>query len=260
MSQSPMEERRLLLAVALSLLVLTGYRLLVPAQPRAVTPPGQEAAATLTASPPPATVAAAPPAAPAEPSVPVEADERERRIEVQGEDWDFALTNKGARLVSWTLHRFRDAAGRREEMVQGASEGPRPLDVETGDPDVDRRLREGLYRASTELMKVPASGNAELTLRFSDGVVSAEKKIEVRAKDRLVSVSVSVQRAGRELDKRLVWGPGIGNPTPAEMEVRGYIPPEVVALSGRRVERVATASLQESRPLRAVQWVGVDSQ
>src|SRR5262245_39943610 len=128
MSQSPLEERRLLLAVALSLLVLTGYRLLMPPAPRAQAPASGPAAAAT--APAPAALPEASPAPPAVPVQPVEADERERRIEVQGRDLDLAFTNKGARLVSWKLERFRDASGRPEEMVQVSPEGPRPLDLE----------------------------------------------------------------------------------------------------------------------------------
>jgi YidC/Oxa1 family membrane protein insertase len=252
-----MEERRLLLAVALSLLVLTGYRLLFPPTPRPAVPPPRPA--TTTASP--AAPEAPPRPVPAtEAALPLETDERERRIEVQGSDVELALTNRGGRLVSWKLHRFKDSAGRPEEMVQVAPEGPRPLDVETGDADLDRRLREGLYHASTESLRLPASGEAELVLRFSDGVVAAEKRLLFRGEEGLVRVGVSVRRGDREIPKRLLWGPGIGNPTPAEMEVRGYLPPQIVALVAAKVLRLPTSQLAEPRELRGVSWVGVESQ
>jgi hypothetical protein len=141
-------------------------------------------------------------------------------------------------------------------MVQ-APEG-RALDVETGDADVDRRLR----RASSGRpwrCSGPESGEAELLLRF-DGQVAAEKRLLFRGTESLVRVGVSVRRAGVELPKRILWGPGIGNPTPAEMEVQGYVPPAIVALVGGKVERLPTSGLGESRALRGVSWVGVESQ
>jgi len=252
-----MEERRLLLAVALSLLVLTGYRLLFAPQPGPVTPPPREAPASA-----PRAIAEAPPAPSPAPVVAVapEADERERRVEVLGADMDLAFTNRGGRLVSWQLHRFKDSRGHPEEMVQVAAEGPRPLDVETGDAELDRRLREGLYRSSTEALRLPASGEAELVLRFSDGELAVEKRLGFQAKGELVRVSVSVRRSGRELPKRVLWGPGIGNPTAAEKEVQGYEPPQIVALVDGRVERVPTAKIPEPRVLSSVSWVGVESQ
>jgi len=253
-----MEERRLLLAVALSLLVLTGYRLLVAPEPR---PAAAPARATAPAPPPVAEPSPVPAPSPT-PGAPlaVEADERERRVEVFGAEMDLALTNRGGRLVSWRLHRFKDSRGRPEEMVQVATEGPRPLDVETGDAEVDRRLREGLYRASADVLRVPGAGEAELELRFSDGEVAVEKRLVFPAQGGLVRVSASVRRAGRELSKRILWGPGIGNPTPAEMDVQGYVAAQIVALAGGHVTRVPTSKLTEPRALSGVTWVGVESQ
>lgn len=260
-NQNPMDERRLLLAVALSLLLLTGYRLLFPQAPRVTPPTPRPAPASASASTPTTAPKATPSPSPApETSLPQEADERERRVEVVGRDIDLAFTNRGARLVSWKLHRFTDARGQPEEMVQVAPEGPRPLDVETGDPDLDRRLREGLYRASSEALRIPESGEAQLVLRFSDGVVAAEKRLDFPGSGGLIRVAVTVRRGGQELPKRILWGPGIGNPTPAEMEVRGYVPPQVVALIDGRLEHLPPSKLVEPRPLRGVAWVGVESQ
>src|SRR5262249_48055421 len=78
MNRDPKAEQRLLLAVALSLIALPGYRLLFPAQ----APPGRpQPAASVPASSPaptPAPLAAEtpPPVREAGPSEPLEADER----------------------------------------------------------------------------------------------------------------------------------------------------------------------------------------
>src|SRR5690349_20063565 len=129
-----MEERRLLLAVALSLLVLTAWQFLFPSGPPqrrpAATSPGPSPIA-LPAAPSPARVGASPtPGAAASPAATVAqiADASERRIEVQGPEVAVAFSNKGARLVSWQLKRFRDASGHPEEMVQTIPGGPRALD------------------------------------------------------------------------------------------------------------------------------------
>ena len=45
------------------------------------------------------------------------AAEREQRVEVQAPDFTIAFTNRGARLLSWTLARYLNARGRPEEMV-----------------------------------------------------------------------------------------------------------------------------------------------
>src|SRR5215510_2331848 len=108
-----MEDRRLLLAIALSLLVLTGYQLLfAPPPPK---PPEATPAASASAAPP-ASVAPAPPtgAAAATPPpvarpVTLEADDRERRVEANGPHLMLAFSNRGARLITWTLPTFRNS-------------------------------------------------------------------------------------------------------------------------------------------------------
>src|SRR6185436_7516014 len=202
-----MEERRLLLAVALSLLVLAGYQLLFAPPPA----PHDPAAATASPGPAPSAASLRPEAAaasPGEATAPAIADAKERRVEVQGKDATLAFTNRGARLVSWRLERFRDSRGRPEEMVQTFPGAPRPLDVETGDAAVDQRLREGLFVPSSETLVLRAGQEAELRLSYAEGDLEAEKVIRVAARGYLVRVGASVRRAGRELPRKITWGPG----------------------------------------------------
>jgi len=254
-----MEERRLLLAVALSLLVLTGYSLLFPPAPvpPAPVPPAPVSPAAAPGAPSPVAAPAA--AETAVPPPPAVADERERRVEVVAPDFTVAFSNRGARLVSWTLARYRDARGRPEEMVPAAGAGVRPLDVETGVPEIDARLREALFRASTETLTLPAKGPARLRFEHADGELEALKTLEFQASG-LVAVRVTIRLRGREIPRRLVWGPGIGNPSAEEREVQGYQPPAGVALTAAGVERHAASSLADAgQRLGGVRWVGVES-
>lgn len=261
-----MEERRLLLAVALSLLVLTAYSLLfAPAPP---TPePAPAAAGPATATPPPPAVpepAGRPrpedqaPTPAAEPVARV-SDERERRVEVLAPEYTVAFTNRGARVVSWTLARYRDARERAEEMVPAQLAGVRPLDVQTGDDALDARLGEALFRPSVETVSVGASPQT-LAFEFADGEVEARKEL-VFAPGGLVSIAVSVRRNGQPVARRLLWGPGVGNPSAEEREVQGYHEPRGVVLSAAGVEHLDAAKLPPTgRDLAGVGWVGVESQ
>jgi YidC/Oxa1 family membrane protein insertase len=263
-----MEERRLLLAVALSLVVLTGYSLLfAPAQPPATAPspaPAAAASPSPSARPPAASgpaVAAPAPSAEAAPESPAAvADERERRVEVTAPGYVVAFTNRGARLVSWTLSAHKDARGHAEEMVAAQSPAVRPLDIETADTDLDAKLRAALFQPSSDEVHVAGEVPQPLRFAWAEGGVEAEKTITFRASG-LLSVRVSVKRNGLSLPVRLLWGPGIGNPTPEEREVRGYTEPQAVALT-------AAGSVQLSVPgkipaggqsLGPVRWVGVES-
>ena len=261
-----MEERRLVLAVALSLVVVITYTwLFAPATPPPATQPtAPAAAATLApaaaATAQPAPAEAAPGAALAAEAAPAAvADDRERRVEVTAPDYAVAFTNRGARLVSWKLNRYRDARGRPEEMVPAQSPTIRPLDLETGDASVDARLRDGLFMASTTSLEVVGDEPQPLHFKLAEGGIEAEKTILFRAHG-LVALTISVKRNGQALPCRLLWGPGIGTATPEERDVRGYTEPTGVVLQAGKVEQFTAAKLpSEGRRLETVRWAGVQS-
>jgi YidC/Oxa1 family membrane protein insertase len=261
-----MEERRLLLAVALSLLVLTAYSLLFsPPPPPAPAPatlpaPGSATRGTdmAPAPPGPSASAEASPARAGATAARAVADPRERRVEVVGPDFTVAFTNRGARLVSWTLARYRDARGSPEEMVP-AGAGVRPLDVETGSPELDSELRDALFVPSAETLTLRAGEPQSLRFDYASGELEATKTLTFQASG-LVELSVVVKRAGREVPTRLLWGPGIGNPTAEERGVQGYQEPAGVALTAAGVERHPAKSLPPTGlGLAGVRWAGVES-
>jgi YidC/Oxa1 family membrane protein insertase len=266
-----MEERRLLLAVALSLLVLTAYQFLFPSKPPLPRPSASPAGAAssggaASASPPPAVAGSprvpsevAPTASAAAAPVASVADERERRVEAQGDEVTVAFSNRGARLVSWQLKKYRDGKGRPEEMVQTAGAGPRALDIETGDPEVDARLRDALFLAASEQVTIAPRGESELRFRWAAGDLEAEKTLTFEAPGYLVKLAATVTRSGRPLPVKVLWGPGLGNPTPAEMEVQGYHAPQGVAYGPRGVERIPAEKIGTVHAVGDVRWAGVES-
>jgi YidC/Oxa1 family membrane protein insertase len=262
-----MEERRLLIAVALSLLVLTAYQFLFPTAPAprrpAAAPSAAPSAGASSAASPPAAVSPGarpgPSAAAGGVAVTPVADARERRVEAQSEDVAVAFSNRGARLVSWQLKRYRDAKGRPEEMVQNIPGGPRALDIETGDPDVDPRLRDALFRPSAEVVTLGPSGETELRFEWAEGELEASKTLRFQSPGYLVRVAAEVKKAGRALPVKVVWGPGLGNPTPAEMEVQGYHAPQGVLYGPRGVERLVPDKIGPVRVVTDVRWAGLES-
>jgi YidC/Oxa1 family membrane protein insertase len=254
-----MDERRLLVAFALSILVLTAYSMLFTPAPVPPAAPGTSASPSAGQATPAPSVAEAPAAAPAAPAPVVRsvADERERRVEVHAADYSVAFSNRGARVVSWTLSRYKDARGRPEEMVPAGGTA-RPLDVETGFADVDAQLRDALFLPSSESVTVPAAGSQQLRFEHASGELQATKSFSFRGTG-LVEVSVAVKRAGRELPARVVWGPGIGNPTAEERSVQGYTEPVAVALTSSGVERHAAKKLSAAGTSPAgTRWAGVE--
>src|SRR5687767_1099787 len=112
-------ERRLLLAIVLTFVVLTAYQWLVPMSQPVPVP------ATHTATPGAAAPAPQPPAAPATPpAAPItppgapqaietlQADTAERTITVDNGVVRAVFSNRGATLAAWELSNYTDAGGR----------------------------------------------------------------------------------------------------------------------------------------------------
>lgn len=264
-----MEERRLLLAVAVSFLALTAIRVLYPTKAPEPTEPTQAPrgaaqptplapSAGRTEEPAQPTPQASPTPAPAV-ATPAVAATREFRVEVKGPAVEVAFSNRGARVLSWRLREYHDRRGRDEEMVAAGGPGLLPLDVETGDAELDAQLRRALFEATSEVVTIPKDGTAEVRFSYAEGDVSAEKTVRFSHGGYLAEVEASVKRGGRELVPRVVWGPSLGNPTVEETSVQGYVPPQGVASVGTHIEHFETAKL--GSPLRSAgaRWGGVES-
>ncbi|HEY5907655.1 MAG TPA: membrane protein insertase YidC [Vicinamibacteria bacterium] len=262
-----MEERRLLLALALSILVMTAWGYWFgPKSPAArVSVPTPAPAVAGSASPAPPEGAAALPApgaavpAPTKVAAPSLADERERRVEVESGVASVAFSNRGARLLSWQLKQYKDDRGRGEEMVPATREAPWPLDLETGDKEVDGKLREALFKASSEVVTVSGKVPVELSFAWSEGGLEVEKTLRFEDGGETVLVGASVRRGGQPLPVQVIWGPGLGNPTAAEKDVTGYLPPRGVLLVASYPERVEALKLTEPRKVSGARFVGVES-
>jgi YidC/Oxa1 family membrane protein insertase len=252
-----MDERRLLLAVALSFLVLSFYPLLVPSArrggptPAAVNDAASPATPTAssTSSPEAATVSPGAPTA-----VPEHADSRERRVDIETPFASIGFTNKGARLLSWRLRQYLDARGRPEEMVVVQPEGVRALDVLTGDREADAALKDALFEVSTEEVKVREGAEESITFRYGAGSLAITKEFTFSGREPLARLRLSIQREGRELERSLVWGPGLGlRAVPGDV-------PQAVTLVSRSAERVAPAKLKkERRTYDSPRWIGVET-
>src|SRR5687768_17543984 len=120
-------ERRVLIAVLLSFLVLYGYQAMFPPPPeptpaqttsKAATAP--KAAAPAPANPTPS-VQGAPVAEAETPAVPAQ------EIEVDNADVHAVFTTRGAVLKSWKLKKYRDSQGRPYEIIAGHAPADSPL-------------------------------------------------------------------------------------------------------------------------------------
>jgi YidC/Oxa1 family membrane protein insertase len=251
-----MEERRLILAFALSFAVLLGFRMWTSARyPQAPAGVVQNAPArTPEPAAPRPTVAAEPAKLVIAQDVPVMTGE-ERRVELNTREAEIAFSSKGARLLSWKLLEYKDQRGKPVEAHPGGNPRPGPLDLVTGDPVVDDRLREGLFRV-TELGEGAAPG---ARFEYSDGSLVAIKTIRSIKGGRAFRIEAQVKEKGAVLPARIFWGPGLGQPSDEEKSLSGYLPPDVVEIDEADNDtRHPPSALTEPRLVRA-QVIGIEN-
>jgi YidC/Oxa1 family membrane protein insertase len=262
-----MEERRLILAFALSFAVLLGFRMWTNSRyPQPASGPSPVATASLTEAPV-LTPAASPAASASKPAVtqgaaapnprplvPVVTGE-EQRVELNFKDAEIAFSTKGARLLSWKLLDYKDPRGKSVEAHPGGNPTPGPLDVVTGRADLDERIRGALFRSTL----LESGGERGARFEFSDGSLEVTKAIQSIKGGRAFRVEAAVREAGVPVQARVYWGPGFGQPTEDERSLRGYLPPDVVQIDENGADlRVPATALATPRTVRA-KLIGVEN-
>jgi YidC/Oxa1 family membrane protein insertase len=204
-------EKRVLLAIVLSFLVLYGYQLLVPPpkpQPRPATP--APAPVPATAEPQAVEREKEPESAPA--AQPLVADASERDIVVENGAVHAVFTTRGGVLTHWRLKRFAAEDGTPLDLVppKAPAGAAKPFTVSVGEPAVDATLARALFKPSTDALDVSAGGT--LTFEYSDVSGLTATKTFVFAPDRPyeLDVSIAIARNGTPLNPVVGWGPALG--------------------------------------------------
>jgi YidC/Oxa1 family membrane protein insertase len=228
-------ERRVLLAVFLSFLVLVVYQRFVAPVPVPVEPfvdgsaepgavvPGSGAAAPASSS---AAVGTAPPAA-ASPAAPAQAvagaaftptvfDSTDRDIVVESDLVRAVFSNRGAELISWQLKQYGDDSGGQVELippdVSPDQAWPFSL-VVPGNPDLTARLDQALFRPSIDRLRLRGeSGTLAFEYEDSSGL-RARKSFSFQSSPEqpyVVGFSASVSTSSGPVPLTIRWGPALG--------------------------------------------------
>jgi YidC/Oxa1 family membrane protein insertase len=127
-------EKRVLLAVALSFLVLAGYQMMFPppkpteSVPSSSTGQGSSASASNPSSPSPAEAESVAPTVPQE--TPLVGDREERDVVVENDAVRAVFSNRGAVLKSWILKHYKTTSGAPLDLVPQIVRGaPRPFSL-----------------------------------------------------------------------------------------------------------------------------------
>ncbi len=259
-------ERRVLLAIFLSFLVLWGYQALVPK------PVPKPAATTAGDARPTPSGAGAPLAAP-NPTVPARAtapsaatlvgapDERDVRVETR--DVVAVFTNRGARLKSWRLKHFLDQKNEPLELVayELSDTQPLPFSLRVSDDGITATLNSGLYAVTAApAADAAAKGPSDLRFEYRDSAgVYAVKDFHFEPTSYIVAFHASVTRGDQTLTPIIQWGPAVGD---VATEVSRFTTKAEGLLSeAGKIQRLATKDIAKQATHEGdFQYAGVDDQ
>jgi len=283
-----MEQKRLLLALVLSALILFGWSYFFPPP----TPPANENTSgnLPPSSPTPSAVEQTSPEN--HPAAPVTAEggAPQRTILVSTPLYEVEVASGGAVVKSWVIKQIKDEGGEGKRLYsisstkdnpqplqlvspEGARKGLFPLRLSTGRPEVDASLASGNYAVngledSSESAKLELKAGEQKSLEFTLGDsasnLTAVKRLVFDADRYTVRVETRVLQGGQPMPNvKMAIGPSIG-----DQGVPSYtfysVAPEGVAFVGDGVERIYASEVngdKESPRSRAVagpvRWAGV---
>lgn len=244
-------EKRVLLAIVLSFIVLYGYQAMFP-PPEPVRPPatGTEPAQPGAAATPAGTQPAAPAEAAVEaptPVAPVTGDTQEREITFENESVRAVFSNRGGVIRSWRLKKYLNAANEPLELVpQDLPPGQvRPFTLSVDDAETSKTVGSALYRASATAIDATQSAQT-LTFEYQDAAgLSVRKDFSFDPRSPyVVHLSASVTKGQEALVPTVHWGPAIG--TSLDVNSLGYnAPPRPIYYTDGDVERIDASDVAE---------------
>jgi YidC/Oxa1 family membrane protein insertase len=257
-------ERRVLIAVLLSFLVLYGYQVMFPPppppEPGKPAPQASKAATAPNASAP----AAANPAPSVQGVVPAElpAQQPARDIIVDNGEVRAVFTTRGAVIKSWQLKKYKDNSGRPYEVVAGhaPADAPLPLSLGVDDAALSTVLAAASYTVTSESTDA-AGWRAEF--EYADGAsgLRAQKAFSIAAdKPYVVNVTAKVTRNDQPVPTILRWGPALGSGIAPAASYATYSPPvQPIFFKDDSVTRIAPGDIS-AQPVHegTFGFVGVD--
>jgi len=258
-------EKRLILAIVLSFLVLVLYQAIFlrnrpqpepKAQPQ--TPAQQEEKAP--ALEPPGPKEESLPALPAE--VEQAGAQAEEQVVVETSLYQAVWSNRGASLRSWRLKTHKDENNEDLELVSGraAQAGKYPFFLETQDADLDRAANDSLYLPSILRLSLRDGEKGEVKFYYSDGnTIKIEKVFVFSGGTYAFNVRINVWKDGREVEPRLLWGPGIGNPVVSDKRQQFGGGKGVAVLAANRIYRLDERKVKpETSAVNFIDWAAYE--
>ena len=232
-------EKRLILAIVLSFVILLVFQAVFFKQPpEAKNVAASQPAVSGTSVPPPLAggstaapgkteAAASAPEKAAESAVPaatpagpvVSGTRPDQSVTVETSLFKAVWNNTGAVLRSWKLTRYKDDAGDPLELVfPGPVDGNRfPFSLGLEDVELAGRLNAAPFAAPVTSLRVRDGESGQIRFEYADGQGNrVEKTFTFHGGRYDFDVAINVWKAGKKADAFVLWGPGLGIPPTAE--------------------------------------------
>ncbi len=208
-------EKRVIIAFALSFVMLLLWRILfVTTPPPPTKPPGthQSVAEQAAAHKGLAKSAAKPeaPKIPTAPAIPVTEARQAQDIIVENDLYRITFSTRGAVIKSWILTKYKDASGKPLNVVNPAAckQLGYPMSIRSSDSSLNQTVNQALFVAQPSEGTLKAPTTLEFT--YNDGHVQVQKKFTFGSNYQ-VRVNVSVAQDQHYLPFWVAWTGGVGD-------------------------------------------------
>jgi YidC/Oxa1 family membrane protein insertase len=255
-------EKRVFLAIFLSLVVLTVYQALLPKPAPPLTPPVTSTPTAPQATGVPPAAAGVPPVEAGAPAsagtAPTFVGENGRDIVVETDSVRAMFNTAGATLRSWQLKKYPEGGRPLEIVPQNLPNTvPRPFTISTDDQALSARLATAVYEPSESQLTLGRNAGA-LTFRYRDAGtgLNATKTFHFQpdGHEYVLQIAASVDVAGAAHPVVVHWGPALGS---------GIDPsnvfPRAILQRGGDVQRLSAAAVR-AQPLQqgGIGFAGVE--
>ena len=147
----------------------------------------------------------------------------EEEILVDTSLYQAVWSNRGAALKSWRLKKHKDEKKEDLELVSLRSSeiNTYPFFLRTDDLSFDNTINSALFEFSNYRLEVKEGRKAELRFQYADEKgTRVEKTLTFQDGKYDFDVKIDVWKYGQKIEPRVLWGPGFGNPSPAEQKSR----------------------------------------
>ena len=202
------------------------------------------------------------PAAAAVPAAAIEvADTEARDIVIETDALRAVFTNRGAALTSWRLNHYKDRAGRPVDLVpQSLPDAARPFHIETANSAIAARANAALFKVvGGGPTRDEAKGTYQVAFEYREaGGLSVRKTFTIDPASFTVRAAVSAEVGGSPIDVSIAMGPSPGDVETTEAN-RYMMGARASLYRDGKVERHDAAALLKQPVMEGhLRWAGVD--